>query len=309
MILVQYSSLAHTVDGESIWMIEPEAGRDHLSWRLPLYAVLCAVFVMILLFVYDKDPVLSYLFLMLPAGCLAFLVVLVVAIIKRTRKSFSVVLAVVVFMFGAGALLATQNIVRPSLRWLLWSRRLKAEVLAQATPVNEEFKHIEWDGWGGAPVGDWTAYVVFDPRDALSSAAKSRSYGRFGGIPCNVDRVRRLERNWYSVELSMNEWWDQCVSFAQEKPAQPVLKVSVMADGRIAVNRAPATIQSLRESLQKLSQQKGVVCYYREAANSEGSPKVKQAVQAIVDARLPVRFSSRPDYSDVIGPDGKPIKQ
>ena len=111
--------------------------------------------------------------------------------------------------------------------------------------------------------------------------------------------LRRLERNWYSVELSMNEWWDQCVSFAQEKPAQPVLKVSVMADGRIAVNRAPATIQSLRESLQKLSQQKGVVCYYREAANSEGSPKVKQAVQAIVDARLPVRFSSRPDYSDV----------
>jgi hypothetical protein len=32
-------------------------------------------------------------------------------------------------------------------------------------------------------------------------------------------------------------------------------------------------------------------------------------VQAIADARLPVRFSSRPDYSDTIGPDGKPIKQ
>jgi biopolymer transport protein ExbD len=59
------------------------------------------------------------------------------------------------------------------------------------------------------------------------------------------------------------------VSFAQEKPAQPVLRVAVMADGRVAVNGAPATIQSLRESL-KLSQQKGVVRYYREAANTEG---------------------------------------
>jgi hypothetical protein len=82
-----------------------------------------------------------------------------------------------------------------------------------------------------------------------------------------------------------------------------------MADGRISVNGAPATMQSLRESLKKLSEQKGVVWYYREAANTEGPPVVKQVVQAIADARLPVRFSSRPDYSDTIGRDGKPIKQ
>jgi hypothetical protein len=104
------------------------------------------------------------------------------------------------------------------------------------------------------------------------------------------------------------------VSFAQEKPAQqkptqPILKLAVMADGRITVNGAPATMQSLRDSLKALSQQKGVVWYYREAASSEGPPIVKDVVQAIVDARLPVRFSSRPDYSDAIGPGGKPIKQ
>jgi hypothetical protein len=194
-------------------MIEREAGRDHLSWRMLLYAVLFAISVMLLLFVYDKDPLVSYLFLMLPAGCLAFLVVLVVAIFKRTRKSFSLVLAVVAFVFAAGALLTTQNIVRPSLRWLVWSRRLKAEVLAQATPVNEEFKHIEWDGWGGAPVGDWTAYVVYDPTDSLSVAAKSvgsGTYKRYKGIPCEVESVRRLESHWYSVVLGMNEWWERC---------------------------------------------------------------------------------------------------
>lgn len=97
-------------------------------------------------------------------------------------------------------------------------------------------------------------------------------------------------------------------SLAQQKPAQPILKLAVMADGRITVNGAPASLQSLRDSLKTLAQQKGVVWYYREGANTEGPPIVKGVMQAIIDARLPVRFSSRPDYSDTIGPDGKPMK-
>ena len=68
-------------------------------------------------------------------------------------------------------------------------------------------------------------------------------------------------------------------------------------------------MESLRESLKKLSQQKGVVWYYREAGMSEPPPEAKQVIQAVIDARLPIRLSSRPDYSDAIGKDGKPIKQ
>src|SRR5215469_13767786 len=98
------------------------------------------------------------------------------------------------------------------------------------------------------------------------------------------------------------------ISFAQQKPTKPILKVAVMANGRITVNGAPATIESLRESLKKLSQQKGVVWYYREAAKSEPPPEAKQVIQAVIDERLPIRLSSRPDYSDAIGMDGKPIK-
>jgi hypothetical protein len=98
------------------------------------------------------------------------------------------------------------------------------------------------------------------------------------------------------------------VSLAQHKPTQPILKVAVMSDGRITVNGAAATMESLRASLKKLSQQKGVVWYYREAGNSEAPPQAKQVIQAVIDARLPIRLSSRPDYSDAIGADGKPIK-
>lgn len=98
-------------------------------------------------------------------------------------------------------------------------------------------------------------------------------------------------------------------SSAQQKPTQPILKVAVMADGRVTVNGTPTSMESLRESLRKLSQQKGVVWYYREAAWSEPPPQAKQVIQAVIDAKLPVRLSSRPDFSDAIGMDGKPIKQ
>lgn len=96
---------------------------------------------------------------------------------------------------------------------------------------------------------------------------------------------------------------------AQQKARQPALKVAVMADGRIIVNGTPATMESFRASLKKLSQEKGIVWYFREDAKTEAPKIAKQVIQAVIDARLPIRLSSRPDYSDAIGMNGKPVKQ
>ena len=189
------------------------AGADRFNWQMLFYAAIAAFVVMLLLFVYGSDPALDYLFFIVPTVCLTILVLLLVVISKRTRQSLSMLLAVVVFLFAAGALLKTQEELRPSLRWGLWSRRLKAQVLVQPSAPNEELKHIEWDGWGGTPVGDWTAYIVYDPTDSLAvevKAGRSGSYKRLKGIPCEVDSVHRLEAHWYSVVLGMNEWWDRC---------------------------------------------------------------------------------------------------
>ena len=190
------------------------AGAASFNWRMPLYAVIAAIAVMLLVFVYGADPALDYLFFIVPTVCLIiFVLFLMIVISNRNRQSLSILLAAVVFLFAAGAMLKTQEGLRPQLRWGLWSRRLKAQVLAQPSASHEELKHIEWDGWGGAPVGDWTAYVVYDPTDSLAVEAKagrSGSYKKLKGIPCEVDSVRRLEAHWYSVVLGMNEWWDRC---------------------------------------------------------------------------------------------------
>jgi hypothetical protein len=87
-------------------------------------------------------------------------------------------------------------------------------------------------------------------------------------------------------------------------PIAPILKIAVTADGRITVDGSPATIDSLRVSLKRLAEQKGVVWYYREAGQAKAPPEAADVVQSVIENRLPIRLSSRPDFSDAIGPDG-----
>jgi hypothetical protein len=71
----------------------------------------------------------------------------------------------------------------------------------------------------------------------------------------------------------------------------------------------PPTIDSLRVSLKRLAEQKGAVWYYREAGQDETPPVSVEIIQAIIENRLPIRLSSRPDYYDSIDSDGRPITE
>ena len=194
------------------------AERELFNWRLPFCVVAGASLVLLSLFLYSPDGDLLYILLIAPIFCVVCLVLLVTsAIRKKPRRSLETLLTLMIFLLLSAALLKNEAAVRPWLRWFLLSHHFKAQVLAQPTPINEELKHVEWDGWGGAPVGDWTAYVVFDPTDSLSAPAKSNSSGKLKGIPCSVDVVHRLESHWYSVTLSMNEWWDRCGEDSQSR--------------------------------------------------------------------------------------------
>jgi len=92
-------------------------------------------------------------------------------------------------------------------------------------------------------------------------------------------------------------------------PNAPVLKIAVMSDGRITVDGAAATIDSLRNSLKRMAEQNGVVWYYREAGETEAPPESTEVMKAVIENRLPIRLSSRPDFSNTIGPDGRPVKK
>jgi hypothetical protein len=41
-------------------------------------------------------------------------------------------------------------------------------------------------------------------------AAISRQPGKFNGIPCEVQLVRRLESHWYTVQNYTDQYWDKC---------------------------------------------------------------------------------------------------
>jgi len=115
------------------------------------------------------------------------------------------------FLTVTAGMVVLQWHTRPHLLWLIWSHRYKSEVLVGSAAGNGEFKHMEWDGdgWGDGVSGDWMGYVVYDPSDSLSAATKNNAPTEYKGIPCKVILVRRLERQWYSVVLDMNQFWDK----------------------------------------------------------------------------------------------------
>ena len=96
--------------------------------------------------------------------------------------------------------------VRTATRWFASSHRYKAEVLTQPVLSGGSLRHIEWDGWGWAGQ-DTTVYLVFDPTDALSAAARNHQPGKLDGLPCEVDSISKLEAHWYTVQFFTNELW------------------------------------------------------------------------------------------------------
>jgi hypothetical protein len=83
----------------------------------------------------------------------------------------------------------------PHVHWLFSSQQYKRAVLSSPRVPNQ-LAHAEWDGdgWGGAPVGDWMGYVVYDPSDSLPQIGTREPSRKIKGVPCDVVAVRRLER-------------------------------------------------------------------------------------------------------------------
>ncbi|MFZ1918549.1 MAG: hypothetical protein WAU58_13325 [Terriglobales bacterium] len=182
--------------------------EDQFNWRLSLYAALGAFIVLIPVAIWTSEELF---YVLVVAPIISFLLcffVLGAAVHKKLRTCLSLLLMLVVYWAVSAALIMNYQSVRSAARWSLWSRYYKADVLEQPDSRNGYLKHVEWDGWGMFAQNTYV-FLVFDPTDSLGAAAKNHRPGKFNGIPCEVDRVRRLESHWYSVQFFTSEYWGQ----------------------------------------------------------------------------------------------------
>jgi hypothetical protein len=183
--------------------------ESRFNWRLPLAALLGTPLVFLIVAIFQSES-LVYLFFVVPIISVVLIVFAVYgAIAGKKRRSVSILSMIAIFWVLSVPLFKNYLAVRSAARWLVGSGDYKANVVAQPTPANGDLKHLDWDGWGWG--GESTeVYLVFDPTDSLSVAARSHQPGKFNGLPCKVDRVLRLERNWYAAQFYTGTDWDHC---------------------------------------------------------------------------------------------------
>ncbi|HXN98106.1 MAG TPA: hypothetical protein VN881_03480 [Candidatus Acidoferrales bacterium] len=190
-------------------MAEKTTEGDEFNWRLPIAALLGTP-LMFLIVAISQSESLVYLFFVVPIISIVLIVSAVYsAIARKKRRCVPILTMLAIFWVLSVPLFKNYLAIRSSGRWLIWSGDYKAKVTAQPIPANGNVKHLNWDGWGWG--GENTeVYLVFDPSDSLSDAARSHRPGKFGGLPCKVDRVFRLERNWYATQFYTGTDWDHC---------------------------------------------------------------------------------------------------
>ena len=84
----------------------------------------------------------------------------------------------------------------------------------------------------------------------------------------------------------------------------PVGKIGVTAAGVVSFDGAATTLEGLKLKLADLRKRNGTIWYYREAAGSAPSAEATAVLRLIAETRLPISLSTKPDYSDVVLPDG-----
>lgn len=96
---------------------------------------------------------------------------------------------------------------------------------------------------------------------------------------------------------------------APRTPTGPGIKLSVLRDGTLLVDGQPTAPETVRDRLFDVVRQDGYVLYYREGGAAQPPEAAMATMSAVMDAikltRLPVRLSSKADFSDYIDEKGQ----
>ena len=192
-------------------MVDSGPKTDRFTLRPTLYAAAITLVVLPAILVYSFDiGEIVYVIAGLPAITLVLLVVAIVTAIRgRWRKSLSIFLSLLVCLAISWTVARKGTAIHLEGHWLLHSHSEKSQLLTQPAPADGELRHMDWDGWGML-AQDTNVYLVFDPSDSLSAAARSGRTGKFPGIPCKVQRIQRLEAHWYAAVFYTETSWGDC---------------------------------------------------------------------------------------------------
>jgi hypothetical protein len=88
----------------------------------------------------------------------------------------------------------------------------------------------------------------------------------------------------------------------------PSLKIWVFKTGSVEIDGKEVEVESVGPILAELAQRKGEVFYGREAPEEDPHPNGMKVLQMVIASGLPVRMSTKRDFSDAVRLDGKPKK-
>jgi hypothetical protein len=79
-----------------------------------------------------------------------------------------------------------------------------------------------------------------------------------------------------------------------------VVKITVRSSGSVLLDGRPITLPDLERRFKALKAADGTVWYHRENATRGGPPEASAVVRLIIKYKLPIRLSTKPDFSDYV---------
>ncbi len=99
------------------------------------------------------------------------------------------------------------------------------------------------------------------------------------------------------------------LSFAAEKNSLEtrVKRISVLASGKILLGGKEATTAEVKRALERVKAKQGSVWYYRESGKGEPPAQAIEVFKLIVENKLPISLSTKPDFSDYVDEKGRSL--
>jgi biopolymer transport protein ExbD len=103
---------------------------------------------------------------------------------------------------------------------------------------------------------------------------------------------------------------EQNTSPATSSPPPPAdapnAKICISNAGSVELNGRQVELESIGPMLAELAQKKGAVFYGRDAPEEDPHPNGMKVLQMVMASRLPVRMSTKRDFSDAVSLDEIP---